>query len=811
MRSLIGHESSTHRGIGTRDIGSCLGNLAFQAVNFTQLVEPRFKVLIKDISLHQPPKVGLHDHFYVEISLDGRMEKTSSISMRHMPWTEELTFDEAHDSAILILRVFVHRHVHEDTHIGTIKANLTSFMGGSNVLHPLSNSSVDHCGKISFSVEHMTEPQPLPEVALDPTVQGVDEDQPGVLTRSRVHIGDISLHHPPKIGWTDLNDHFYVEVDLHGQVQKTSPASMRHMPWTERMLFDGVHDADILTLKVFAHRNLHKDIHLGTIEGDLASFIGGSNVLRPLSNSNVDQGRTPQISFSIERTTEASQRPDLTRNQRTQSPRNEALGQLVGVPALASNPTICGLLSDAECLTPFVEKIKVFESLVVGFAEIHPYAKLAWGIFSVVVKIVAARMILNHNLKLLFEAMDDAYSFVSEANELRKIESNRKIISALSKHTAECAQFIEEIAKKTDLEATFLAPTIETKVQLFIVRFEGFKASLQQRACIQTAVMMHEMAAQMRMGSMRCTEDVDYHSVPSCDSLEPHLTEIVDDIIAWVNGNTGKRVYVLMGSESAGTTAIARRVSKNFDTQGQLGSSYFIQEPRHASNIFRTISRDIAERYPVFRHGLYEMVNTYQHSRTTHDVFTQFTNLILTPSLKMSTSTPTLVVIDALNNCGSETSRREILEMLANRSTELPDNFHILVTGRPETDIVRAFQQKEHVLTRTIPNSLVRSDPTISRSQTKDSRAADPGEPLPPPYVDALPSIPEFPGDKHYASHFYPHGDQPHRVPSSVTYTYSHHTWAPFNPEVSHEGMTFPDDPDAPLETQSGTTSRNPL
>ncbi|KIK81100.1 hypothetical protein PAXRUDRAFT_204031 [Paxillus rubicundulus Ve08.2h10] len=414
------------------------------------------------------------------------------------------------------------------------------------------------------------------------------------------------------------------------------------------------------------------------------------------------------------------------------SMRDEATGQLIGVSTVASNPTVRGILSDAECLAPFVEKIKNFEALVVGFAEIHPYAKLAWGIFSVVVKIIAARMILNHSLRLLFEAMDDAYSFVSEANELKKIESNRKIISALSKHTADCAQFIQEMAKKTDLEATFFAPTIETKVQLFIAGFEGFKASLQQRACIQTAVMMHEMAAQMRMGSMRCTEDVDYHSVPSCDTLEPHLIEVVDEIIAWVNGSNGKRVYVLMGPESAGKTAVARRVSKHFDRQGQLGSSYFIQEPRHASNIFRTISRDIAEGCPVFRHELCETVIAHQHSRTTRDVYTQFTKLILTPSLKMSTSTPTLIVIDALNNCGSETSRKDVLEMLANRSMELPDNFHILVTSRPETDIVHAFQHKDHVLTNTIDNYLAHSNPT-SHSRTRNSRAAGPMINITPP------------------------------------------------------------------------------
>jgi hypothetical protein len=65
------------------------------------------------------------------------------------------------------------------------------------------------------------------------------------------------------------------------------------------------------------------------------------SVLRPLLNTNIDHGRTPQISLSIERTTEVSQRPDPIRKQGTQSMRDEVIGQHVDVPAAASDPTVC--------------------------------------------------------------------------------------------------------------------------------------------------------------------------------------------------------------------------------------------------------------------------------------------------------------------------------------------------------------------------------------------------------------------------------------------------------------------------------------
>ncbi|KAF8837193.1 hypothetical protein BDN67DRAFT_227665 [Paxillus ammoniavirescens] len=170
--------------------------------------------------------------------------------------------------------------------------------------------------------------------------------------------------------------------------------------------------------------------------------------------------------------------------------------------------------------------------------------------------------------------------------------------------------------------------------------------------------------------------------------------------MSWVKRNTGERVYFLVGPESSGKTSVARRVSQDFDTLNRLGSSYFIREPDHANNIYRTISCDIAERDAAFKNTLCDVIMEQEHLGNTSDVATQFTELILAPSRKMSTSIPTLVVIDALNNRGNEMPR--VLEMLANKSMELPNNFRVLVTARPETDIVHAFQHKEHVLTKTI-------------------------------------------------------------------------------------------------------------
>jgi hypothetical protein len=73
----------------------------------------------------------------------------------------------------------------------------------------------------------------------------------------------------------------------------------------------------------------------------------------------------------------------------------------------------------------------------------------------------------------------------------------------------------------------------------------------------------------------------------------------------------------------------------------------------------------------------------------------QWRRLILEPAqnLKDDIVGPILIIIDALDECGTSRSRREILVFLTKHSSHLPVNFRIVVTSRPEQDIMRAVKE----------------------------------------------------------------------------------------------------------------------
>lgn len=63
---------------------------------------------------------------------------------------------------------------------------------------------------------------------------------------------------------------------------------------------------------------------------------------------------------------------------------------------------------------------------------------------------------------------------------------------------------------------------------------------------------------------------------------------------------------------------------------------------------------------------------------------------------------PIVIVVDALNESGTESERRSILKILGDptRSSNLPGHIRILLTSRPEQDIRDSFSEQSHIVIR---------------------------------------------------------------------------------------------------------------
>jgi hypothetical protein len=178
--------------------------------------------------------------------------------------------------------------------------------------------------------------------------------------------------------------------------------------------------------------------------------------------------------------------------------------------------------------------------------------------------------------------------------------------------------------------------------------------------------------------------------------------KIIGEIVQWVNSpneDTAPRLFFLSAVAGYGKSAVAHEVARQFDELGRLGSSYCFdradQVNRHPRNLLSTIASDIADLDLHWKKSLCDVVVGNRSLRTTRSPTEQFVNFILEPAKALTTIGPIVIVIDAFDESGDISSRKPLLEVLARRAADLPTNFRILITARPEKDILKALSEKQ--------------------------------------------------------------------------------------------------------------------
>jgi Cdc6-like AAA superfamily ATPase len=173
-------------------------------------------------------------------------------------------------------------------------------------------------------------------------------------------------------------------------------------------------------------------------------------------------------------------------------------------------------------------------------------------------------------------------------------------------------------------------------------------------------------------------------------------TAFLDFIIDWVNNPDSERALILFGQAGTGKSAIAHEVARRFADIHRLSSS-FINRRAEGSKpylLFTTLARDLADRYPSFKAALGRAIQDDTSRRIgAQDYSTLFESLLQQPLKDLHLVGPILVVIDALDESGDASGNTGLHRFLADHISELPFNFRIIITSRPEKDIVDVFSR----------------------------------------------------------------------------------------------------------------------
>ena len=193
---------------------------------------------------------------------------------------------------------------------------------------------------------------------------------------------------------------------------------------------------------------------------------------------------------------------------------------------------------------------------------------------------------------------------------------------------------------------------------------------------------------------MHHTPDAGYHCGNREGCLRGTRKGVLGEIERWLTGEQEQRIFWLNGLAGTGKSTIAQTFAETSFADGRLGASFFcsrdFEDRSNLQAIFPTLAFQLAYRYPLFRKELLPVL------KANPDVGREFLcsqmgKLVVGP-LK-ATRIPTLIIIDALDECKDEQPASAILSILSRYVDEI-SKVKFFITGRPEAQIRTGFRLK---------------------------------------------------------------------------------------------------------------------
>jgi len=168
--------------------------------------------------------------------------------------------------------------------------------------------------------------------------------------------------------------------------------------------------------------------------------------------------------------------------------------------------------------------------------------------------------------------------------------------------------------------------------------------------------------------------------------------EVLFQLEQWSKDEHDKRVFWLNGLAGTGKSTIAQTFAETSFADGRLGASFFcsrdFEDRSNLRSIFPTLAFQLAHLYPEFRMQLLPVLKTSPDVGR-EALCSQMEKLIVRPFQAMKI--PTLIIIDALDECRDEEPASALLSVLSRYVDDIP-LVKFFITGRPEPRIHSGFR-----------------------------------------------------------------------------------------------------------------------
>ena len=170
--------------------------------------------------------------------------------------------------------------------------------------------------------------------------------------------------------------------------------------------------------------------------------------------------------------------------------------------------------------------------------------------------------------------------------------------------------------------------------------------------------------------------------------------EVLLQIEQWLSDDRDQRIFWLNGLAGTGKSTIAQTFAEISFADGKLGASFFCsrdsEDKSNLKAIFPALAFQLAYRYPQFRKQLVKVLKASPDVGR-ESLSSQVEKIIVRPLAE--TKIPTLIIIDALDECKDSEPASALLSVLSRHVHKIPEA-KFFITGRPEPPIQEGFRLK---------------------------------------------------------------------------------------------------------------------
>jgi hypothetical protein len=196
---------------------------------------------------------------------------------------------------------------------------------------------------------------------------------------------------------------------------------------------------------------------------------------------------------------------------------------------------------------------------------------------------------------------------------------------------------------------------------------------------------------------------MDPYGRPECQpDTRVDVLKFITGWLAAPSKNQAQNVLWLHGIAGSGKSTVATTVAKHFRELRRLGAFLFFDRKAGSdpSRVIPTLAYRLGSYDPRIGAAISGAISGNSEILT-GSLSEQFSELLLGPLLSLEailcTEGPIVVVMDALDECGTSQTRKVLLNILVEYFKKLPSYLRIFVTSRPLLDITSKFHGQRNI------------------------------------------------------------------------------------------------------------------